>query len=182
MKTIVVASQNPVKIQAALIGFQSIFPEETFAVRSLSVPSEVSVQPMSDAETLQGATNRARHARQAIPDADYWVGIEGGVEILEKEMAAFAWIVVLDAHTFGKGRSGAFFLPPGIVELVRAGTELGEADDILFGRSNSKQLNGAIGILTGDAVDRAKLYEMAVVFALIPFKNPNLFPQQSLHA
>ena len=75
----------------------------------------------------------------------------------------------------GKGRTGAFFLPESVANLVRHGKELGEADDIVFGRSNSKQANGAIGILTGDVVDRTQLYEQAVILALIPFKNPQLY-------
>ena len=59
---------------------------------------------------------------------------------------------------------------------MRQGLELGQADDIVFGRSNSKQANGAVGILTDDVIDRAQLYEPAVIFALIPFKNPDLYP------
>jgi len=53
--------------------------------------------------------------------------------------------------------------------------ELGEADDRVFERSNSKQTNGAIGLLTGNVIDRTTLYAPAVVFALIPFKNPELY-------
>jgi non-canonical (house-cleaning) NTP pyrophosphatase len=53
--------------------------------------------------------------------------------------------------------------------------ELGEADDLVFGRSNSKQDNGAIGLLTGDVIDRAQLYEQAVILALVPFKNPDMY-------
>ncbi len=37
--------------------------------------------PMSDAETLMGATNRANNAKKEVPDADYWVGLEGGSRI-----------------------------------------------------------------------------------------------------
>ncbi|MEA2092741.1 MAG: DUF84 family protein, partial [Patescibacteria group bacterium] len=55
------------------------------------------------------------------------------------------------------------------------GKELGEADDIVFQRNNSKQENGAVGILTGDVVDRTKCYTEAVILALIPFKNVNLY-------
>ena len=53
--------------------------------------------------------------------------------------------------------------------------ELGEADDIVFGQSNSKQKSGAVGLLTGDIIDRKSLYEEAVVLALIPFKNEELY-------
>jgi non-canonical (house-cleaning) NTP pyrophosphatase len=83
--------------------------------------------------------------------------------------------VVLDRERQSKGRSGEFFLPEKVAALVREGVELGEADDRVFGRSNSKQKNGAVGLLTGDAVDRAGLYVPAVIFALIPFKNPEMY-------
>ena len=175
MKTICVASNNPVKLQAAAAGFQAMFPNEEFTVSGVSVQVSVSVQPMSDAETLQGATERAVNARSAQPEADYWVGIEGGVQDIDGEMDAFAWVVVTDGQRTGKGRSGAFFLPHQVAELVRQGVELGEADDRVFSRNNSKQQNGAIGLLTDDAVDRAALYVPAVIFALIPFKNPELY-------
>jgi non-canonical (house-cleaning) NTP pyrophosphatase len=53
--------------------------------------------------------------------------------------------------------------------------ELGAADDLYFGRSNSKQANGAIGLLTGDVLDRVRYYEQAVIMAFIPFKNQKLY-------
>jgi inosine/xanthosine triphosphatase len=175
MKTILVASANPVKIKAAEAGFKAMFPGEDLCVSGVAVSVSVPAQPMSDGETLRGAVERATNARSAHPNADYWVGIEGGCADVNGEMDAFAWVVVLDQKRMGKGRSGAFFLPPQVAELVRQGVELGEADDRVFGRSNSKQKNGAIGLLTDDAVDRAALYVPAVIFALIPFKNPELY-------
>jgi inosine/xanthosine triphosphatase len=175
MKTIVVASNNPVKIQAALRGFQRLFPDEAFTAQPVSVPSGVSDQPMSSEETRRGALNRAGAARQALPEGDYWVGIEGGVESEDRDLAAFAWIAVLSQDRTGQSRTGTFFLPASVSDLVRQGKELGEADDIVFGRSNSKQDNGAIGILTSDVIDRTDLYEHAVVLALVAFKNPALY-------
>jgi inosine/xanthosine triphosphatase len=172
MKTILVASHNPVKIQAALNGFQKMFPGEQFEMQGISVPSGVSDQPMTSAETLQGALNRARGAAQQ--PADYWVGLEGGCEAMQSEMQAFAWVVVLSKDRIGKSRTGTFTLPDEITRLVRQGVELGEADDRVFNRSNSKQNNGAVGILTDDVIDRTAYYEQAVILALIPFKNPNL--------
>lgn len=174
---IVVASNNPVKMRAALTGFQRMFPAATFTIQGEVLPSGVSAQPMTDAETLAGALGRVENARLAFPNADYWVGIEGGIEDEGAEMSAFAWVVICgsDGRT-GKGRSGSFYLPPSLAELIRSGVELGEADDRVFGRSNSKQGNGAIGLLTDDVIDRAELYIPAVIFALIPFKKPELFP------
>src|SRR5215467_10737275 len=174
MKRIIVASTNPVKIQAALSGFQAMFPGESFTTQGVSVPSGVSDQPMSDEETLQGALNRAKAARALMPDADFWAGIEGGCEEKHNELWAFAWVVILADNQVGKSRTAAFTLPHEIAELVRQGVELGTADDRVFGRSNSKQGNGAVGILTADVIDRTNYYEHAVVLALVPFKNPSL--------
>jgi len=171
MKTIIVASTNPVKIAAARAGFAAMFPGEAFDARGLSVPSGVSDQPMSDEETLAGAFNRARAVRVQQPDADFWAGIEGGCEEKHGDLWAFAWVVVLAGDRAGKSRTAAFTLPHEIAALVRQGVELGEADDRVFGRSNSKQDNGAVGILTADVIDRARYYEHAVALALVPFKN-----------
>lgn len=175
MKTIVIASANPVKLAAAHQGFEKMFPQESFELRSVEAPSGVRDQPMSSQETEQGAHNRACAAAKLVPQADYWVGIEGGIEELDKEMAAFAWVVVYSPNLTGRGRTGTFFLPPVVASLIRQGKELGEADDIIFGKNNSKQANGAIGILTDDVIDRTRLYEHAVILALTPFKNPDLY-------
>ena len=176
MKTIVIASTNPVKAQAALNGFRRMFPAESFEILPRPAPSGVSDQPMTSAETLLGALNRAAAARAAHPGADFWVGIEGGVEE-DGGLAAFAWVAVLSPSGSGKARTGTFFLPPAVAHLVRQGIELGEADDLVFGATNSKQQNGAIGLLTGDVIDRAALYEHAVVLALVAIRNPGLYAE-----
>lgn len=177
MKKVLVASKNPVKINAARAGFESMFPHEMFEIEGLSAPSRVSDQPMSDEETIKGAMNRVQAIMQAQPKSDYWIGIEGGIEVKGAEMEAFAWVVVQAQSTkvTGKGRTGTFFLPPRIAELIHQGKDLGEADDIVFGRTNAKQQNGAVGLLTDDVVDRTNYYIQAVVFALIPFKNESLY-------
>jgi inosine/xanthosine triphosphatase len=177
MKTIVVASHNPVKVQAALNGFKCMFPGEDFQVTRMNVPSNVREQPFSSTETLQGAYNRVANAALASPHADFWIGIEGGVEENAGELAAFAWVVIQSANRVGKSRTGTFYLPPEVAYWVRQGKELGEADDLVFNRSNSKQQNGAVGILTADALNRIQLYEVGVILALIPFKNPELYPE-----
>jgi inosine/xanthosine triphosphatase len=178
MITLVVASTNPVKTQAAVDGFQRLFPGSELNVIAASIPSDVAHQPMSDEETLQGALNRSANAQAAYPTADYWIGIEGGIQPIGLEMAAFAWIVVRSKEMIGRGRTGTFFLPPAVADLIRQGKELGEADDIVFGRTNSKQDNGAVGLLTDDVIDRAQLYEHAMILALIPFKNQVLYAQK----
>lgn len=175
MYKIVVGSKNPVKIQATRAGFQMFFPGKEVKVVGIDVPSGVNEQPRSDRETRQGAHNRAANAVRKVPDADYWVGIEGGIDDDGQDMLAFAWVVVQTDSLKGSSRTGTFMLPPAITRLIRAGTELGVADDIVFKRKNSKQSNGAVGILTRDVIDRTSYYAHAVALALIPFINPELF-------
>lgn len=175
---IIIASTNPVKIAAALQGFQEMFPHETFTAQGVNVPSGVSDQPMGDAETYTGAYNRMRGAQALHPDADYWVGIEGGNIFENNEMEVMAWVVVMSAQRLGKARTAGFFLPPRVIELVNEGYELGHADDILFGVENSKQSGGSSGLLTDGVMDRLRFYVPAVILALIPFLKPDLYPVQ----
>lgn len=176
MPAVIVASTNPVKIRAAENALQRIQPQAPFQVSGLKFPSPVASQPFGDEETRCGALLRAQKARQLAPHADYWMGIEGGVDRSLQEMYAYAWVVILDAKRQGQARSASFLLPHKISALVMDGIELGTADDMVFGRTNSKQMDGAVGILTGNAVDRQQLYEMPVILAFIPFFQPELYP------
>jgi inosine/xanthosine triphosphatase len=172
---VVVASTNPVKLRAVSLGFQRMFPDQEFQIEELVGVQGNSSQPRDNRETLQSAFDRAERAACLVPQADFWVGVEGGIEEQGLQMSAFAWIVIKSIDKVGQGRTGTFYLPQVVANLVRQGKELGEADDIVFGCSNSKQANGAIGILTRDVIDRTQLYEQAVILALIPFKNPELY-------
>ena len=175
MKKVIIASENPVKINSVKIGFEKMFPSEKFEFESVSVSSGVGNQPMNNKEIMAGAINRANNAKAQFQNADFWVGIEGGTEKINGEMEVFGWIVIESNKITGKARTGTFFLPKKIVELIGAGKELGEADDIVFGRTNSKQKNGSVGILTDNIVDRTDYYAEAVILALIPFKNPGMY-------
>lgn len=171
---VVVASTNPVKVESVREAFTKIYPDVDLVFEGVSVPSDVSSQPLGEKETLRGALNRVKNLSK-LNQADYFVGIEGGSKRVGKGMETFAWIVIKSENKISKSRTSSFFLPKKIIELINQGKELGEADDIVFNRVNSKQSNGAVGILTGDIVTRTSYYEQAVIMALIPFKNPKLY-------
>ncbi|HPR35643.1 MAG TPA: inosine/xanthosine triphosphatase [Anaerolineaceae bacterium] len=178
---IVVGSENPAKLEAVSLAFTSFFPEVSFEVQPVTVPSGVSAQPLSDAETLLGATNRAKAARELDPVADFWLGIEGGLQPVTGEPDAYlsyCWVVVLGRKQAGRARSASYELPKAICELIRQGMELGDADDLVFGVSGSKRENGGVGLLTDNRVRRSQFYAEAVKLALIPFVNPDLFPER----
>ncbi len=175
MHKILIASKNPVKIECTKTAFRLVFPDADFEFDGHTVPSDVSDQPMTDAETYRGACNRAVNLKVKFPEADYWVGIEGGIEDHENFMNAFAWMVIMDRNRHGEARTATFPLPEKIRKLIGQGMELGHADDMVFQRKNSKQEDGAVGILTHGIIDRARYYEHALILALIPFINKELY-------
>lgn len=172
---VVVASTNPVKLRAVEQATAAAFPQRRIEVEGVAVASGVADQPMSDAETRCGAEHRALAAERVRPGADLYVGVEGGVEDGTLGMLAFAWVVVRGNGRLGYARSAAFVLPEAVARRVRRGMELGHADDEVFARSDSKRRDGAIGLLTRGALDRAELYRPAVIAALLPFLNPALY-------
>ena len=174
MPQAIIASTNPVKIDAVRRALERMFPQQAWTVCGRDLPSGVPDQPMSDAETLQGALNRARNARNAVPDAQLWLGIEGGLEPVGEVLRCFAWVQMLTPDSAGRSRTATHDLPDEVARLVRAGLELGSANDHVFGRSNSKQGSGSVGILSGDALTRTEYYAQAVLLALIPLRNSDL--------
>lgn len=169
---IVVASLNPVKVGAVKAAFLAQFPSPELDLIPLSVRSDVPDQPMSDEETRQGARNRVRNSRKEYPEADYWVGLEGGLDTIGGKLLAFAWMAISDqSATISETRSATLPLPPAIQNLVESGQELGEANDMVFSTVNSKQGGGAFGLLTDGLYTREEIYTQTLVLALVPFVN-----------
>ena len=170
---IVVASFNPVKVAAVRQAFMACFPHRDMQVQSVAVGSGVPDQPMSDAETLSGARNRVRNAQEVHPDADFWVGLEGGLDVIEGKMVGVAWMAIGDQlGRISEARTPTLPIPPEVRRLVDTGLELGEANDRVFSAVNSKQGGGAFGLLTDGRHTRESIYAQAVELALIPFVHP----------
>jgi len=165
---VIVASKNPVKINCVLSGFTQMFLNEPLEVKGIATSSGVSDQPMTNQETLQGAKNRAANAKNEVVDADFWIGIEGGIEETPDGMEAFAWVVILSSNKKGQSRTSTFYLPPEVKALVLNGMELGYANDQVFAKTNSKRKGGAVGSLTNGLLGRTEYYVQAVILALVP--------------
>lgn len=169
---VVVASTNPVKIGAAKQAFAAQFPGKRIDTIAVDVDSDVGAQPTSDAATRRGARMRSHNARAIEPGADFWVGIEGGIEMIEEQLMAFAWMAIRSpAGGFSEARTTTLPLPPAVKELIDAGVELGEANDRVFATVNSKHAGGAFGLLTEGRYTREFIYTQTLVIALIPFVN-----------
>ena len=187
--TIACGTTNPSKLAAVQAAFDRAFPGRLHSVEGFPAASLVPAQPWGDAQTRLGARNRAEGAaalceasRGSLPD--FAVGLEGGCDIEEGEggdvvasVTCFAHMVVMQPRSrrCGHARTATFVLPPPVAALMLGPEklELGDADDRVFGRSNSKQKNGAVGLLTGDRITRAAYYEHALILALVPFLEGN---------
>lgn len=174
---VAIASANPVKKRATLEAVRVALGIKDVDAAVVEVDHGMPDQPFGDEETLRGARTRAEGARAARPDADYWVGLEGGVTERDGELEAMAWAVVLGRTAGGELRRGesrtaTFTLPREIADLVRSGVELGEATDRVYGESDTKRGPGTVSPLTGGIIDRVSYYAHAMVLALVPFRNP----------
>lgn len=85
----------------------------------MAVPSGVAEQPLSDEETRRGARQRVLAARLVVPEADYWVGLEGGLERIDGAWMGSAWMVVVNrAGGEGMARTPTLPLPPAVQALL----------------------------------------------------------------
>jgi non-canonical (house-cleaning) NTP pyrophosphatase len=117
--------------------------------------------------------NRARGALGEMDDADYGVGMEGGIERSGDSYMAFAWMAVVNnGGRLAESRSVTLPLPHAIGDLIDAGLELGEANDRVFETHNSKQAGGAFGLLTNGVLTRESVYTDTLIVALATFSHP----------
>ncbi|NLX08701.1 MAG: inosine/xanthosine triphosphatase [Chloroflexi bacterium] len=171
---IAIGSGNPVKCNAARAVLEIVYPQAEFVC--VEVPSGISAQPWGDVETRTGALNRARAALEHT-GADLGVGLEGGVQDSEFGLLTCAWCAIVDrAGRTGIGGNSCVLLPEQVAAAVRQGNELGAAMDALVQQHNTKQGDGAIGILTNNLETRQSAYELILRLALAPFQNPAWYP------
>ncbi len=169
---VAVGSTNPVKVNAVRRAFRMLCNADVVGV---SVDSGVPAQPVGFAEVTRGAINRAHGARSST-GAEYGVGIEAGLieteaEPIELQVAA----IIGPQGRVSIGVSQGFMIPPGWVDEVRRRVELGIIAARETGRSGIGEKLGLIGFLTGGHVTRTDLTYNAVVMALIPWMNPDLY-------
>ncbi len=167
MKTIIVASDNPVKVGVVQAAFHSFFPLEKFTVVGKKSVSGVPDQPMGEEEIRRGAENRLAEIKKKFPQADYWAAIEGGTVDDGKIMIQTSFIIIEDrlGHR-GIGRPAPYPIQTEIAEAIRTGDALGPATDAFFGTRNIGRKEGNVSIVTNGLISRTELYRHGVVFAL----------------
>jgi inosine/xanthosine triphosphatase len=145
---------------------------DSLYVEACRVDSGVSRQPWGDEETVRGARNRAEVALR-VAGATLGVGFEGGLVEVDGRVFTCAWCVVArNDGAMGAAGGAHLLLPPSVAASVRAGAELGPTMDALTGLHNTKQGQGAIGILTDGHLDRQSAYEHLLTLALARLLTP----------
>lgn len=173
---IIVGSEKKPKVQAVTQAFAVAFPSEKIEVHSVPTNSAVSSHPTSAEESIAGAFNRIKHAQQLVLDADYYVGVEGGLLQIEDHAWELSYVVVMDSN--GKsstGLSAGIEMRGKILDSIRNGIELNDILDLDYGFKSSGNANGFYGLTTNDLVTRQSATEQAVLFALAPFLHPEFF-------
>ena len=178
---IAVGSDNPVKINAARMAFSKVFPAEEIEVVGVKVSSGIPDQPQGYKQTIEGATNRAKRAIEQIPDADYGVGQEGGMQEMDlgngkTQWFETGWCVVVDRKgNTGIGSSIHMEVPEKLMRHIHEGKELGVATDIEFATIESGKKAGFFGLMTNNHIDRTAAYADGIITALSRFLHPHLF-------
>ncbi len=171
---VVVGSRSPVKVNATKLAFSEYFTD--YSIESISIPSGVNPYPWSDEEMLQGAMNRAKGALEKVPDADYAVGLEGGLQQLSEWMIVKQLAVVIKDNEVGVGLSSGYDCPKGILEKIRPQLESNRRSiDDFFGEEEILSKEGPIGVLTRSKMTRTESSRDAVLCALTRFVSPGYY-------
>jgi inosine/xanthosine triphosphatase len=163
---VAVGSPNPVKRRAT----ERAIGDVASVVAAEPVPSGVSEQPLSEAETIAGAANRAERALEA-GEYDIGVGIEGGVAPVESLEGRYLtmWAAATDGETVGRGAGPRLRLPDHVTARLDDGEELGPVMADILGREGIAEEEGAAGALTNMIITRESSLRHAVAGALGPF-------------
>jgi inosine/xanthosine triphosphatase len=186
--TVAVGSTRKPKLRAvseALREFASkLVPDADFEVVGEEVESGVSSTPTSCEELMRGARQRAEAlvlvAQEKRKPWNYFVGLEGGLEVLQEDRARRvfleSWAYVSDGTRGYYGRSGGIEVPEELAhEVLERGFELSDAIDRYAGAIGIRDGLGAWGVLSGELIPRHESFRLAVVTAFAPFYNGRMY-------
>jgi inosine/xanthosine triphosphatase len=159
---VIVGSRNPAKYMAVQQAMEGLGFKNCDTV-AMEVDSGVRNQPLSDKETIDGALHRARQALVNHEDAEFAIGLEGGV-VFDSTPAYTVMICNWGALVAKDGEefiaSGARIpLPDSFKEELLAGRELGDLMDEYCQRKDIRKHEGAVGIFSEGAVTREQMFE-----------------------
>jgi len=177
---VVVGSKNPVKIKATEGVFRDWYGK--CKVIGKSVKTGLPDQPIGLSQTLEGAIKRAQQAIEALPNADFSVGIEAGlIEVACEGNRYFdqQFVAILDAEGWITLGGGPSFEYPFTVakQILSLGEEAGDVFAALSGSPNIGRKQGVIGYLSKRSFSRRSITETAISMALLPRLRPEIYRQ-----
>ncbi len=169
---IAIGSTNPVKLQAVEEVVKDYTQLAQAQIQSFNVPSQVSDQPLSLEETIQGAKNRAKNAFIECGTCTYSFGIESG--LMKAPGAQTSYIEtsicsIFDGSLYAIGLSCGFEVPPKVLDLVlNKHMNLSDACYHAGITTNTKigSAEGLIGILTEGRINRKEYTKPSIITAL----------------
>ncbi|MBP6880095.1 DUF84 family protein [Candidatus Saccharibacteria bacterium] len=170
LQKVTVGSENPTKIEATRQAFAIAFPNGFFEFSGVAAASGVNEQPMTEDESILGANNRARFVLDNS-DADYAVGMEGGMYFVNDSWFVSDWVVVRDRNG-EKGIAGTprYFVPEYLAKHVTADFDLSAVLEKQLDMKNIGKLDGFAGMSTNNHITRTTSNRDALVIALAQFK------------
>ncbi|GAM20239.1 hypothetical protein SAMD00019534_034140, partial [Acytostelium subglobosum LB1] len=179
MVVVAVGTTNKAKVRATQDALDLMFPTSTTnnsnnKVLSVAVESCVRAQPMDDDETIRGATHRAKQALLLNPEAEYGIGIEGGLSNINGTWFECGWVVTFN-RIYIQGQMGIsstcrFEMPERVMKgIIEEGKELADVMDELTSQSDVRSNEGAMGIFTNSLLQRHYVCMHAVVFSFSRF-------------
>jgi len=160
-------------------------PDAQFDVVGVEVPSGVGHTPASRVELMRGARQRADSlAKLALERKESWryfVGLEGGLDVVEqadtgRRVFLESWAYVSDSVRGHFGRSGGIEIPALLAgEVLERGVELSMAIDRFSGAVGIRDAQGAWGVLSSNLITRQDAFRVAVVSAFAPFYNSKMY-------
>jgi inosine/xanthosine triphosphatase len=159
-------------------------PGSDFEVVGAEVESGVGHTPANRIELMLGARQRAeallRMAREKAQSAQYFVGLEGGLDTIEEQgqrrVFLESWAYVSDGRHGHYGRSGGVEIPDALArEVLEDGVELSVAIDRFAGAVGIRDNQGAWGVLSSGLISRTEAFRVAVVAAFAPFYNSKMY-------
>jgi non-canonical (house-cleaning) NTP pyrophosphatase len=137
---------------------------------------------------MLGARQRAealiRLARERTASWRYFVGLEGGLDLIDEDHRPRtfleSWAYVSDGRRGHYGRSGAVELPDALArEVLEHGVELSVAIDRFAGAVGIRDAQGAWGVLSGSLISRTEAFRVAAIAAFAPFYNAKMYDAAS---
>lgn len=165
-----VGSINQIKVDAVkemLVDYPNL---RAAIVSAIEVPSGVSDQPKTLAETVQGALNRAKSSFQ---DCDFSFGLESGLMAVPNTKTGFMDVCVcaiFDGQEYHLGLSSAWEAPKKVTDhIVKDGLNMNQAafkagltDNLKVGSAE-----GLVGILSKGRLTRKDYTKESIRTALI---------------